>query len=511
MKISNLIDTEEDFMGGGGTTIEDDGRVHVLEEHVTVRDVIAEIAANPKQDEAFYVCDMGDIVLKYEQWLRAMPRVKPFYAVKCNDSHSVLALLAQLGTGFDCASKVEVNKVLSLGVHPERIIFANPAKPASHIRHAQAVGVDVMTFDNESELYKVQKLFPTARLVIRIRCEALFAQCPLGMKFGCHPTTEAPQLLQLARALDLNVVGISFHVGSGCGEPAVFGRAIAAARALTDYAAYELGYSFSLLDIGGGYPGDTGTSIDKIASIINDALDTHFPDPSEVAIIAEPGRYFVSSAYTLVCSVHSIRTVKTASTEAKVDGGVNAAVAPQQTTAHHMYYINDGVYGSFNCVLYDHQRVVATPLKNYSMGAKRFPSSVWGPTCDGLDRVIESQLLPHLEIGDWLLFENMGAYTIPVASPFNGFPVPRVQQVAHESIWQNMFSSLSETRHFADVPDKLAQSWPEVPLLLPLRLNPCSNNTNTITPIENEHVTEMELRQQRHGLLDYVEVGVTAH
>lgn len=83
--------------------------------------------------------------------------------MKCNDNLTVLEVLAALGTGFDCASKSEINKVLSLGVDSDRIIFANPAKPTSHIRHAAAMGVNVMTFDNEVELYKVKSLFPDAK------------------------------------------------------------------------------------------------------------------------------------------------------------------------------------------------------------------------------------------------------------------------------------------------------------------------------------------------------------
>ena len=30
-------------------------------------------------------------------------------------------------------------------------------------------------------------------------------------------------------------------------------------------------------------------------------------------------------------------------------------------------------------------------------------------------------LLPKLKVGDWLYFENMGAYTMAAASSFNGF------------------------------------------------------------------------------------------
>lgn len=61
-----------------------------------------------RQDDrdAFYVCDLGDVLKKHLRWMRALPRVTPFYAVKCNDSLSVLRTLASLGTGFDCASKV---------------------------------------------------------------------------------------------------------------------------------------------------------------------------------------------------------------------------------------------------------------------------------------------------------------------------------------------------------------------------------------------------------------------
>jgi ornithine decarboxylase len=96
------------------------------------------------------------------------------------------------------------------------------------------------------------------------------------MKFGCDPTYEAPSLLRLARLLDLDVIGISFHVGSGCQDPPVFNRAICHAKNLFNLAS-DIGFKPYLLDLGGGYPGDKGTSIDKIADVINHALDEHFP------------------------------------------------------------------------------------------------------------------------------------------------------------------------------------------------------------------------------------------
>lgn len=103
-------------------------------------------------------------------------------------------------------------------------------------------------------------------------------------------------------------------------------------------------------------------------------------------------------------------------------------------STHRMYYINDGVYGSFNCILYDHQVVIPQPLNEYP-GSEYYSSSVWGPTCDGLDQVVENVRLPDMKLGDWIIFEDMGAYTLPVASPFNGFPIPKVHIVMDEQIW----------------------------------------------------------------------------
>jgi ornithine decarboxylase len=61
--------------------------------------------------DGFYVCCLSDVIKKYDQWIEKMPRIKPFYAVKCNDDMVVLKVLATLGTGFDCATKQEIDKV----------------------------------------------------------------------------------------------------------------------------------------------------------------------------------------------------------------------------------------------------------------------------------------------------------------------------------------------------------------------------------------------------------------
>ena len=316
--------------------------------------------------------------------------------------------------------------MLELGVETDRIIFANPAKQVSHIRYASSVNVRAMTFDNESELYKVKEHHPTAKMVLRIRCDAKKVQCPLGIKFGAFPK-DAPRLVALAAQLGIDLIGVSFHVGSGCDEPEVFERCIVIGRQIFDLAARDYGINMTLLDLGGGYPGNRGSSINAIAAIVNASLDRHFPEGCGVDIIAEPGRYYVASAFTLAVRIHGRREL----TSDEADGEPEGARTPANTS--YFYYINDGVYGSFNCMLYDH--AVVTPLLLEPRPGPDFTCNIWGPTCDGLDRIAANTPLPLMDVGDWLVFEDMGAYTLAAAGCFNGFPVPKVYPVAQQHTW----------------------------------------------------------------------------
>jgi len=396
-------------------------RIQVIEGETNATDIINDITAfgTTNQDEPFYVFDIGDVVKKHQIWIEQMPRVIPHYAVKCNDNEVVLATLAALGTSFDCASKGEINKILSMGVNPEKIIFANPTKPKSHIRHAVAVGVKTMTFDCEIELQKIKAICPDANLVLRVRCEAEEAQCPLGKKFGCDPITEAPKLLKIACGMNMNIMGISFHVGSGCRDYPIYYKAIGICRKLFDEAE-ELGFTMTMLDIGGGFPGDNDKNINEVALIVNQGLEVYFPDKN-VRVIAEPGRFYVASAFTLVTNIHSKKNIYDAISDER---------------NHVMYYINDGVYGSFNSLLYDHQLVKPLLLQPLGEDEKKMASTIWGPTCDALDQIITDIQLPDINIGDFIIFENMGAYTIPVASPFNGFPLPKIFCFIPRDVWQ---------------------------------------------------------------------------
>lgn len=323
-------------------------------------------------------------------------------AVKCNPDPAVLRLLAAMGTGFDCASKAEIDQVLNLGVEPSRIIYAQPCKTRSYIRHASSKNVAQMTFDNTDELHKIAALYPGAELYLRITTDDSSSLCRLSTKFGA-PMDDVPELLRLAHKLHLNVVGVSFHVGSGASDPAAIVAAVRDARTVFD-AAEALGFDMHTLDVGGGF---TSELFELFAEALSTALDAYFSSP-EVRIIAEPGRYYVAEAYTLAANVIARREVT------DPDTGLKGA----------MIYLNDGVYGNFSSIIFDHQNPVPqllTVQNEEEILAKEY--SIWGPTCDGIDRITAGTVNfdREISIGDWLFFEDMGAYTKCSATRFNGF------------------------------------------------------------------------------------------
>lgn len=360
-------------------------------------------------DDAFYIFDLEDVKRKYNKWMETIPRVVPFYAVKCNDDDRILKTLAEMGAGFDCASMKEVEQILELGVEPERIIYAHTVKQVSFLKFAAEKNVKKVTFDSPEELLKIKEFHPNAEVVCRIKFDAVSSLVRLGLKFGCDPVSEAPELIRMCKELNMNLIGISFHVGSGTLDFGVYEGALKAVRELFNFAS-EIGFKLDFVDIGGGIMGNDIKLLDKYAMSINAGIDKYFSDTS-ITIISEPGRYFVESAFSLATQVVLKKTV--------ADG-------------HIYYYINDGIFLSFLMIHISDEKVDFEVISQTTgkPDAKPRLSTIWGSSCNSKDKVIDSRTIPELEIGDWLVFHNMGAYTTTTSTKFNGFNVGEVLQIS---------------------------------------------------------------------------------
>ncbi|CCH61667.1 hypothetical protein TBLA_0F01240 [Henningerozyma blattae CBS 6284] len=397
------------------TPLPHDSNALTLQSHKMIESALTSRLSSTESEDSFFVCDLGEIKRLYQSWRIHLPRVKPFYAVKCNPNQEILKTLRDLGLGFDCASRSEIDTVLSLDVSPERILYANPCKASSFIKHASEVGVLKSTFDNSDELYKIKRFHPNSELFIRIATDDESAQCRLSTKYGCH-LDQVDSLLQTVKELELNLVGVAFHVGSGASDYNSLYKAIRDSKYVFNRVE-EMGLpSLKVLDVGGGFQYH---SFVQAAEVVNYSLQEFFPREafSELQVIAEPGRYFVSTALTLATNVIAKRR-------------------PNNDNTSSMIYVNDGVYGNLNCILFDHQ--VPTPKILFHSNSYHYNSatssdhcipdkienkiSMWGPTCDGLDCIKNNYYLKYdLDVGDWIYFPNLGAYTSTAATQFNGF------------------------------------------------------------------------------------------
>jgi ornithine decarboxylase len=339
---------------------------------------------------------------QFKIFRKVLPEVTPYYAIKANPFPGIIKKFIELGTGFDVASANEMNAVLELGATPEKIIFANTIKSNEDIRAAYKKKVKLMTFDNEPELYKIAKACPGARVIIRIKVANIGSIVELSLKFGADPE-QSISLLKKARSLGLKPMGLSFHVGSQCTNAENYLQALEVSSAIFNEAK-ETGIFLNILDIGGGFPikhfeKDSHMTFEGMAGQIRKKLLRLFD--KNVKFIAEPGRFFAGPAGILITQVigRAFRNNK------------------------NYYYLNDGLYGDFSGIVFDHCKY---EFKTLNRG-QRFLSTLAGPTCDSFDTISLSEDLPELDVGNVVYVKNIGAYSCASAIPnFNGFKPAKI-------------------------------------------------------------------------------------
>lgn len=392
----------------GGATLEGVINHHILQQELAKKD-------------AFFVADLGVLVRQHILWQAHMTRVRPFYTLRCNSSPAVIQVLAALGTGFICANKNEVALVQSLGVGPEDIIYSGAYKQLSHIKHAAKSGVDLLVCDSEIELRKIARFHPGARVLLQVASAC--SQEETSMSFGCT-LKSCRHLLQCAKLLGLQVVGARCHVPVSNGNLQAFQHTVTDVRFLFDMGE-ELGFEMTVLDVCLGL-NDSEIQVEQIEADMQPFLDIYFPPLSGVDIMAELGSYYVSSSFTLAVNIIDKEVLH------QCPGELSPPGQPE-----FLYYMNEGVYGAFAGKLLDN--TIPDPSvhkKSQQSEEDMFPCSLWGPTCDQLDQVVEHCLLPELNPGDWVIFSNMGANTL--GESLSAVQKPYVHYVISPSDWYEM-------------------------------------------------------------------------
>ncbi len=364
-----------------------------------------------KHGTPLFIVDHEAIRSNYAEFNRRLPRVQAYYAVKANPDPAVIRTLYDIGASFDVASIAEFNLVYGNIRHLpaktrqnfvwDKIVYSNPIKDMHTLEELDRYK-PLVAFDNSEEIEKIRQYAPNAGLVLRIRVPNTGSMVELSSKFGASPA-EAVDLIAEARNAGLTVEGLGFHVGSQCTNFENYVQAVAISAMIMEEATAR-GFQLRLLDIGGGFPVRYDPHVRpfrELAGILSKELDRLFPKNME--ILAEPGRFMVGSAATLVAEV----------------------IGKSERDGKRCYYINDGIYHTYSGILFDHCQY---PIKAFRNGPKSI-SAVFGPTCDALDTISQAEELPDLKLGDLVYSENIGAYSHASSTFFNGFPPAKVVHV----------------------------------------------------------------------------------
>jgi len=355
--------------------------------------------------------DLDQVAENYRRLKTGMPTAYVHYAVKSNPHPEILATLHKAGSRFDAASAGEIEMCLAAGADPANISFGNTVKRWQDIEYAYAKGIELYSADAEEELEKIARHAPGSQVFIRILMRSTEAEWPLSRKFGCSSSMAIP-LMNRAKELGLEPVGLSFHVGSQTRHPHMWYDSLDAVAAIWHHAREE-GHLLWLLNCGGGFPTYYGVDIteaEEYGTTLAQAIYSRFSHVPYLMI--EPGRGMVGNAGAIAAEVLLVSR--------KTEGDPVRWV-----------YLN---VGRFNGLAETEGEAIkyqfATPGHEYSSAAAG-PCILAGPTCDSADVLYEKNkiyLTYDLRAGDKFIIKSCGAYTSTYSTiAFNGFPPLEVQ------------------------------------------------------------------------------------
>ncbi len=317
------------------------------------------------------------------------------YAVKANPDPKVIKTLIASGiTSFDVASPVEID--LIRGIAPNATLhYHNPIRSVSEIKHAVLNNIRCYSVDRMAELEKLVEYVPEgAEISVRLKLDLEGAAYDFGSKFGADPK-DCIALLKRLKNSNYRT-SMTFHPGTQCTDPITWALYIKACSNI----AQKVGCKLERLNVGGGFPSfREKNKPDLIAffQTIQSAAQQHFKTNTP-ELVCEPGRSISADGYSLATRVKALDK--------------------------NTIFLNDGIYSGLtefrDIGPVDRYDTITTDGVNRTSSTT--PYTIFGPTCDSLDQLPEPLPLPStIEEGDYILFENMGAYVKSITTQFNGY------------------------------------------------------------------------------------------
>src|SRR2546427_1082105 len=331
------------------------------------------------------------------------------YAVKANSNINILRRFGEWGTGFDIVSGGELFRVLRAGGSPEKVIFSGVGKTSTEIHYALDSGILFFNVESGAELDLIQDIARRAKKRVRVSIRAnpdvdakthpYISTGKQQNKFGVSLPEARALYRSLRQSSNLDVIGVSCHIGSQITEMGPFEEALESIRNFVLELKSE-GLGLKYLDFGGGL-GISYNAEEPPSPAVYGAAVAKATKDLGLTIVLEPGRVITGNAGILLTRV-LLKKNQGAQKFMVVDGGMNDLIRP-------------ALYGS------NHQ---LWPVRARHEKEK---VDVVGPVCESADFIAKDRDLAVLEPGELLAVMSAGAYGFSLSSNYNSRPrVPEV-------------------------------------------------------------------------------------
>jgi len=336
----------------------------------------------------------------FDDAFRSVPHII-CYAVKANSNLSILRRFASWGTGFDIVSGGELFRVLRAGGSPAKVIFSGVGKTEQEIRYALESEILFFNIESSGEIDLIRDISRLAgrraRISIRTnpdvdaRTHPYISTGTRKNKFGVA-LDQARELYKRVRQIpEIEIVGVSCHIGSQITDIAPFQQALASLREFVADLRSD-GVDLKYLDFGGGL-GISYTSEDPPSPAAYASSVIEGTRNLGLIVILEPGRVIVGNAGILLTRV-LLKKNQGEKRFVVVDAGMNDLIRPALYGSHHQLW----------------------PVRRTS---EQELADVVGPICESTDFIAQNRMVPLLESGDLMAVMTAGAYGFSLSSNYN--------------------------------------------------------------------------------------------
>lgn len=327
------------------------------------------------------------------------------FPIKTNPSLSVLQILADLGVGADCASKLEIDLALYAGFKVENISYNSPIQDIQICKFLLQQGASIVLDDVDS-IFDLQTIINsteiTGKILLRINLienvsykvtkdnQELMAHAESSSKFGI-PEEEVEKIVS---NISMPISGLHVHVGTQMDNVLSFENAINRLNRLSEHLNKKFDLKITEINLGGGLGipfsnSDNFPSIDYWCNYMNKLKDIKFN------YSIEPGHALVGNAVSLLTKVDSIKNSR----------GKKWAIVD----------VGTDLLAKVTLLKWPH-RIISENGEEFKNGK----DAIAGPLCFAGDVLLDNIDLSNIAKGSPLLITEAGAYTYSLANKFNG-------------------------------------------------------------------------------------------